>query len=124
MRNDNESSTVELSDAIEALRDALIRAWWDGQNKRVRFGVEPVELTIQVGVTSAGKGAAGIKWHVLALGGERSRESNQMQTIKMRLAPLIFDAQGNVVAKSEQLISDREQEGSSVSKERPAQEPA
>jgi hypothetical protein len=97
---------VELGEAIEALREALVRAWWDGQNSRVRFRVEPVELTVQVGVTRAGKGAAGIRWNVLAIGGERSHQRAVTQTLKLRLAPLVFDGQGNVLAESEQFISD------------------
>lgn len=100
--------TVELAEAIEALREALVRAWWDGQHSRVRFRVEPVELTVQVGVTRVGKGSAGIKWNVLTLGGERSRESAVTQTLKLRLAPLIFDEQGDLLAEAEQLVTDRE----------------
>jgi hypothetical protein len=99
---------IELGEAIEALREALVRAWWDGRNSRMRFRVEPVELTVQVGVARAGKGSAGIRWNVLALGGERSLEKAVTQTLKLRLAPLVFDDQGNVLAESEQLISDRD----------------
>jgi hypothetical protein len=97
---------VDLTEAIEALRTALVAAWWDGQGKRVRFKVEPVEVTLQVGVTRAGRGSAGIRWHVLALGGERSRESVRTQKVKLRLAPVLFDDEGNLLAAAEQLISD------------------
>ncbi len=99
---------VELAEAINALREALVRAWWDGQRSRVRFHLEPVELSVQVGVTRTGKGSAGIKWNVFALGGERSRESAATQTLKLRLAPLIFDDQGNLLVEAEQLVTDRE----------------
>jgi Trypsin-co-occurring domain 2 len=105
---EDDDDGVELGEAIEALREALVRAWWDGRNSRVRFRVEPVELTVQVGVTRTGKGTAGIRWNVLALGGERSRERAVTQTLKLRLAPLVFDDQGNVLAESEQFVSDKE----------------
>jgi hypothetical protein len=75
---------VALSDAIAALRRDLAEAWWDGQNKHVRFKVEPVEMTTQVGVTKTGKGQAGVKWHILALGGEKSRETTATQTLRLR----------------------------------------
>jgi Trypsin-co-occurring domain 2 len=101
------ASTIELSEAIEALRAALVRAWWDGQRSRVRFRVEPVELTIHAGVTKATQGEAGIRWHVLSLGGERSHQAETMQTLTLRLAPVLFDEQGNVLAEAEQLVSDR-----------------
>jgi hypothetical protein len=104
--DDNDPGWVELSEAIEALRTALMTAWWDGRRKRVRFRVAPAELTVQVGVTRVGKGVGGIKWHVLSLGGERSRESSTTQTLRLRLAPVFFDDQGNVLPEAEQLISD------------------
>jgi hypothetical protein len=114
---------VELADAIEALRHALVRAWWDGQRRRVRFKIEPVELTVQVGVTRAGKGAAGVKWHVLTLGGERSRESQTVQTLKLRLAPVLFDDDGQMLAETEQFIYDVEDETRTADRDGPVQEP-
>jgi hypothetical protein len=119
---DSNPDWVGLTEAIEALRDALVAAWWDGQQRRVRFKVEPVELTMQVGVTRAGKGSAGIRWHVLALGGERSRETVSTQTLKLRLAPVLFDKQGNVLAEAEQLISDADDQSASGARDMPEHE--
>jgi hypothetical protein len=96
-----------LPEAIESLREDLAAAWWDGTRRRVRFRVEPVELTVQVGVTRTGKGSAGVKWHLLALGGERSREVASMQTLTLRLVPVLFDDEGRELPAEDQLISDR-----------------
>jgi hypothetical protein len=85
---------VALSEAIGALRDELTRAWWDGTNRTVRFRPSPVELTLQVAVTSAGEGRAGVSWWVLELGGEVSRESVVTQTIQVSLEPVIVDEAG------------------------------
>jgi len=123
-QGNSEPDTVELADAIDALREALVRAWWDGQRSRVRFRVEPVELTVQVGVTRTGKGSAGIKWNVLTLGGERSRESAVTQTLRLRLAPLIFDEQGNLLAEAEQLVGDRELHSGPLASEQRLGDPA
>ena len=78
---------------------------WDGKNSRVRFRVAPVDLTVQVGVTRTGTGSAGVKWHILSLGGERSRQSEATQTLRVRLAPVLFDENGIELAASDQLIS-------------------
>jgi Trypsin-co-occurring domain 2 len=99
---------VGLPEAIESLRTDLATAWWDGKQRRIRFRVEPVELTVQVGVTRTGKGAAGVKWHILTLGGERSREHVTTQTLKLRLTPVLFDDQGKQLPKGEQFISDQD----------------
>ena len=55
----------------------------------------PVELTLQVAVTSAGKGSAGVKWWLIELGGEVSRESVVTQTVKVTLEPKMFDETGS-----------------------------
>lgn len=99
---------VGLPEAIESLRADLAAAWWDGRRHRVRFRVEPVELTVQVGVTRTGKGSAGVKWYVLSLGGERSREEVTTQTLKLQLIPVLFDDHGNALPVGEQFISDQE----------------
>ena len=112
---DDDVGWIDLSEAIEALRTALSAAWSAGQGHRVRFKLEPVELTVQAGVTRTGKGAAGIRWHVLSLGGERSREAATTQTLKLRLTPVLFDAHERVMAEADQLISDQEdQDGQSI----------
>jgi len=116
------SDAVDLADAITALRESLVRAMWDGKNSRVRFRIEPVDLTVQVGVTRTGKGSAGVKWHVLTIGGERSRESEVTQTLRLQLAPVLYDDRGNELPQSEQLISDRI-DIESIAEDRPSHEP-
>ena len=85
------AGAVPLSAAIAALRDELTRAWWDGQHRSVRFKPSPVELTLQVAVTWEGKGTGGVRWWLIELGGEMSRQSAVTQTVKMTLEPKIFD---------------------------------
>jgi Trypsin-co-occurring domain 2 len=82
---------VPLSAAIAALRDELTQAWWDGQHQAVRFKPSPVELTLQVAVTNASKGSGGVRWWLIELGGELSRQSAATQTVKVTLEPRIFD---------------------------------
>ena len=69
------AGAVPLSAAIAALRDELTRAWWDGRERSLRFKPSPVELTLQVAVTRAGKGTGGVRWWLIKLGGEISRQS-------------------------------------------------
>ena len=89
---------VPLAAAIAALRAELTAAWTDAQNEALRFRVAPVELTVQAAVTWSGKGTGGIKWWLLELGGEASREKAVTQTIKLTLDPVTLDANGNVVS--------------------------
>src|SRR4051794_10075864 len=105
---DVDSFGIELSEAIAALRAALLRSWWDGHSGLLRFRMEPVELTVQVAVTRTGTGSAGIKWHVLTVGGELTKQAATTQTLVLRLAPVLLDAQGKPRPDAEQLISDEE----------------
>jgi hypothetical protein len=118
-----DDSWADLPDAIEALRRDLASAWWDGQQQRVRFRVEPVELTLQVGVTRSGEGSAGIKWHVLTLGGSRKHEATTTQTLKLRLQPELFDEQGRRLPAKEQFISDHDDEEPGTGHDEPRHEP-
>lgn len=98
---------VPLSMAVGALRDELTRAWWDGRDKSLRFKPSPIELTLQVAVTSAGKGKAGVHWWLIELGGEVSRESVVTQTVKLTLEPVMLDESGRV----KQFLIDAADEG-------------
>jgi hypothetical protein len=91
---DAPKGVVPLSAAIGALRDELTRAWWDGRDRSVRFKPSPVELTLQVAVTWAGTGRAGVKWWLIELGGEVSRQSVVTQTVKVTLEPKMFGEDG------------------------------
>jgi NTP-dependent ternary system trypsin peptidase co-occuring protein len=115
---------IDLADAIKALRDALVRAMWDGQRSRVRFRVDPVELTVNVAVTRRGGGTAGVKWHILTFAGERSRQLESAQMLKLRLKPVLFDESGGEMELSELLISDRADGESAEEEDRPVPDPA
>jgi Trypsin-co-occurring domain 2 len=105
MTDDAPDGWVNLSVAIAALRRDLAAAWWDGRGQRVRFKVEPVELTVEAGVTKKGTGQAGVKWHILTLGGARSRENKATQKLNLKLTPVFFDEQGRRLPDGDQLVS-------------------
>lgn len=103
--NGSGTGEIDLADAIEALRADLETAWRKGLAGRIRFKLEPVELTVNAGVTRTAKGTAGIKWHVLALGGDRSREAVTTQTITLRLVPILYGSDGDRLPDEDQTIA-------------------
>jgi hypothetical protein len=108
MSQDDTDPNVDLAAAIKALRVALEEALTDGQSSAVRFRADPVELTVNVVVTKSRQGAAGVKWHVISVGGQRERELASTQTLKLRLTPVLLDEEGDPLPEDEQLIADRE----------------
>jgi len=107
-----EDSGAELSEAIEALREALRHAWLHSGTSNLRFRLAPAELTLQLGVTRTDKGSAGIKWQVLTLGGERARQIATTQTLKLTFVPVLLDRKGDLLPDAEQMISTLEEEAS------------
>jgi hypothetical protein len=87
-------SVVPLAEAISALREELWRACWDGQANRLKFKPAPVELTLQVAITTDRKAKGGVKWYVIEAGGELSRQAVTTQTVKLTLEPVMFDSHG------------------------------
>lgn len=87
-------SVVPLADAISALREQLWKACWDGQGDRLKFRPAPVELTLQVGVTTDGKVKGGVKWYLFEAGAEASRQTAATQTVKLTLEPVLLDVNG------------------------------
>jgi hypothetical protein len=85
------AGAVPLSAAIAALRDELMAAWADGQHRSVRFKPSPVELTLQVAVTQDRQGGAKVRWWLIELGAEMSRQSVATQTVKLTLEPRFFE---------------------------------
>jgi hypothetical protein len=96
---------VDLSVAIAALRRDLAAAWQEGRAKRVRFKFEPLDLTVQAGVTRTGKGEAGVKWHILTLGGVKSKETTVTHTLHLRLSPVYYGDDDKRLPSDEQLAS-------------------
>ena len=96
---------VSLSAAIAALRDELMLAVWAGQfayqlngeERMLRFKPAPIEVTLQVAVTSTGTAKAGLKWWLIEAGAELAREKVATQTVKLTLEPAMFDEQGQQV---------------------------
>lgn len=92
---DRLEGAIPLSEAIKSLREELTLAGIDGMQRQLRFKTGPVELTLQVAATSAGKATGGVKWWLVDAHGELSRQSVATQTLKITLEPVVFDAAGN-----------------------------
>lgn len=110
MRNSVEpgapAGSVSLSGAIAGLRQELLQAWTTSGESQLRFTPSPVELTVQVVVTSDKTAKAGVRWWLLEAGGEASRQLSATHTIKLTLDPVLGDEDGQPV---EFLVSDSDE---------------
>jgi Trypsin-co-occurring domain 2 len=76
---------LELAETVEALRAELARAAAAGAGANFQFPVAGVQLEFHVGVTKTGKGAAGVKFWVVDLGGSVSYAREEIQTVTVTL---------------------------------------
>lgn len=78
---------IELSDVIEELRTELLVAMKEGDGKELRFGVDSVEVELQVAVTKETEGEAKAKFWVLEVGGKGKLADARTQTVRLTLTP-------------------------------------
>jgi Trypsin-co-occurring domain 2 len=98
---------VELAEAIAAICRALEGARRDTQQHGMRFEVEPVELTLHVGLARTGQGSAGIEWRVLRFDEPMLPQPGAAQTLTVRFAPRLADGRPTL-ANTDQPVPYRE----------------
>jgi hypothetical protein len=109
-RDMSDDAQIPLSSAIRALRRELVDAVKEGEEQEVKFALGPIELELQVEVSSTGGGEAEIKFWVISLGGKGERTSGRTQTVRISLTPVLGtdgDSNRPLVVGSEQVVRPR-----------------
>jgi hypothetical protein len=93
MSDDGAESGIPLAKAIQDLRSELLKAVSEGQDKDLRFKLDPVELELSVGMTYKGGGNVAVKFWVLEIGAKGDAERAGSHKLKLKLTPV--DKNGN-----------------------------
>src|SRR5688500_13614151 len=93
--------TVPLADAIRSLRGQLVEAMRAGEGEEVQFRLGPVELELQVEVSSEVGADAGVRFWVVSISGKGSRASSSVHTLKLTLQPVARGGGELVVADAD-----------------------
>jgi hypothetical protein len=78
---------IDLAEAIQQLRAQLVKAVEEGEGEELRFGLEAIELELQVAVTKEAGGKAGFKLCVFNAEGEGKVARESLQKVKLVLKP-------------------------------------
>lgn len=78
---------IELASVIRDLREELEQAVEAGEGQALRFELGPIELEVQVAVEHSGQDGGRVRFWVVELGRERTREATDTQRIKLVLTP-------------------------------------
>lgn len=89
-----EALGVDLSTALEALRDELESAWAASQGRAVRFRVSDVTLTVQVVAGHEASGGGKLRWFLFEAGAEGKMSRETTQTLVLTLTPGLYDKAG------------------------------
>jgi NTP-dependent ternary system trypsin peptidase co-occuring protein len=85
---------VDLSGALEALRSELELAWAASQERRIRFRVADVTLTVQVVARKERDLGGKIRWWLIEAGAGGKSAAQTTQTLVLTLTPSIHDEGG------------------------------
>jgi Trypsin-co-occurring domain 2 len=96
-------SGLQLAETIQQLREELATAIHAGEGQPLKFKLDTVELELKLLVSREGKGKAGVKFWVVDAGVEGAAKREQVQTIKLKLTPVVVDPTGG---QHEPLVSD------------------
>ncbi len=88
------SVPVDLSAALEALRQELEEAWAASQGRRVRFRASEITMTVQVMARRENKVGGKLRWWVLEGGADRNTARELTQTLVLTLTPQLYDDAG------------------------------
>lgn len=88
-----EDGWMELSTAIEVLREQLVVAVEQGAGEDVRFGVGKVEVEFGVEARRVGGGGGGVRFGVFSLEGKAELSSAATHRVKLELIPQGRDGQ-------------------------------
>ncbi len=89
---------IELAEAIQQLREQLATAVIEGKDERLRFGLESVELELQVTATREGGGEAGLKLWIIDAKASGKVASESLQKVKLVLKPQLDGSRDFTIA--------------------------
>lgn len=90
------SGFMELSTALEGLREELEAVWQQSADKELRFRVNNVTLTLEAVARREAEGSGKIRWWLIEAGGGVTAGKETTQTLVLTLTPGLYDEQGNL----------------------------
>jgi hypothetical protein len=87
---------VELSVAVQAIRDELLQAAADGVDKEVRFEVGPIQMEFEVEIRREIGARGGVKAWLLSASADTKRTSTRSHRISFTLTPKNAKSGGNL----------------------------
>lgn len=78
---------IPLAQTIEDLRSELLKALKEGESQPLHFRLKPIELELQLAITTSGGGKGGVKFWVVELGANAEIKRQATHKLKLVLEP-------------------------------------
>lgn len=85
---------IPLAEMLIELRAQLEFAQSQGNDKKLRFRAEAIELELQLTVTRSNEAGGGIKFWVINADGKHRQEGEVVQKLRLKLNPVEIGADG------------------------------
>jgi hypothetical protein len=84
----DEEPGLPLAQTIEDLRSELMEAMRKGEQQPLHFRLKPIELELQIGITTAGKLKSAVKFWVVEFGADADTKRETTHKLKLVLEPV------------------------------------
>ncbi|GAB0150498.1 hypothetical protein McPS_32400 [Marichromatium sp. PS1] len=84
-----------LADTLKELRRELEEAWREGEGKDIRFGVDSIDVELQVTVSKSAEAGADFKLWVINGDAKGEVAGESLQKLHLTLSPYRVDDKGN-----------------------------
>lgn len=92
---------IPLAQMLVALRKELLEAQRQAAEEKLQFKLEDIEVELKVGTTQKGTLKGGVKFWVCDAGGEGSVEAQKLQTIRLKMKPLVEGAESLLISNKD-----------------------
>jgi hypothetical protein len=86
--------SVDLSSALEALRSELEQAWEASRERRIRFRVSDLTLTVQAVARKETDVGGKVRWWLIEAGAGGKAATETTQTLVLTLTPSVYGDAG------------------------------
>ncbi|MCX4426953.1 trypco2 family protein [Streptomyces mirabilis] len=94
---------IELSVAVQAIRDELLQAATDGVGKEILFEVGPIEMDFEVEIRREAGARGGVRAWLLSASVDAKRSSARSHRVSFTLTPKNAKSGGNLEVGNENL---------------------
>jgi len=94
---------LELAEMIKSLRAELVKAQDGGEEEKIKFNVEEIELDLEISAVMEKEATIGAKFYVLTSQVKGNEKNTVTQKIKLKLKPVDQNGDGILISDDDKV---------------------